>query len=101
MISGSCDTQQDHEELFASYYRCYKSVMTYINDKYYYGDNNLPLIPRTLEPLRKMIDEEYDNVSRQLSDAGGKYLLHTHDYVYFAFRNKENIPNLKGLKVIC
>lgn len=101
LVSGSCATQSEHIELFASYYRRFKTVMLHINELYYYGDTDIPIIPRTLNPIRERITDYYEEVVGQFERAGGKYLLHTHDYVYYAFKGNNEIPNVKGLKVIC
>jgi hypothetical protein len=100
LLAGSC-TKEEHVELFASYYRTYKGVTTYVNNLFYYGETDVPIIVRTLEPLRDKINEYRDVMIKLLTDSGGKYLLHTHDYLYYGFRCTNNIPDVKGLKVIC
>lgn len=89
------------EEVLASFYRKYSKITEYINEKYYYGDESVPLLERAVLPLREKVNDYYSKVVEQLSNSGGKYLLHTHDYVYYAFNTSAKLPDIKGAEIIC
>ena len=40
----------DVNDVFASYYRKYKPVTAYVNEKYYYGDASVPILERSILP---------------------------------------------------
>lgn len=91
----------DASEVFASYYRKYKMVTSYVNEKYFYGDDTVPIMERSILPLRDVVNAYRDKVFATLTDAGGKYLVQTNDFLYFAYTPEARIPELKGVKVIC
>ena len=88
-------------DVFASYYRKYKKVTAYVNEKYFYGDDTVPIMERSILPLRDIVNEYRDEVFNTLNNAGGKYLVQTNDFLYFAYTPEARIPELKGVKVIC
>lgn len=100
LVSGSCD-DSEHRQLFASFYRKYKPITAYVNNLYNYGEKNIPIIERTVVPIREMIDAYRAEVAELFATKGGKYLTTTHDYVYYAFVPGATLPELKGIKVIC
>ena len=100
LLSGSC-SREEHVKLFQSYYRRYQGVTSFVNEIYYYGESEIPIIPRVLQTVREALDAYRESVVTALSDAGGKYLTITHDYVYFAFKGNNQVPDMKGIKIIC
>lgn len=91
----------DVNDVFASYYRKYKKVTEYVNEKYYYGDESLPILERSILPLREKVNTYRDEMFQLLNNSGGKYLVQTHDYIYFAFIENAKLPDIKGAEVIC
>lgn len=91
----------DVNNVFASYYRKYKTITEYVNEKYYYGDDSIPMLERCILPLRNEVNSYRDDVLETFTNAGGKYLVQTHDFVYFAFTPNAKVPDMKGVKVIC
>lgn len=91
----------DAQAVFASYYRKYKPITEYVNEVYYYGDSSVPILERAVLPLRDTVDTYKQEVMSQLSNAGGKFLVQSHDFVYYAFAKSASIPDMKGVKVIC
>lgn len=100
IVSGSC-TEEEHRQLFASYYRKYNKITNYVNNQYHYGETNVDIIVRTIGPIRELINEHWIKVSTELSNAGGKFLCTTHDYIYFVFKPGVTIPDMNGVKIIC
>lgn len=101
LVSGSCKDQKEHIEIFASAYRRFHKFALYVNQIYYYGETNIPIIPRVLSPVRDSIDSYRKEVTEELTLEGGKYLTHTNDYLYYGFKGSGDIPTLKGASVIC
>lgn len=93
---------EDHSHVvFASFYRKYKGITKYVNSMYYYGDCTIPIVDRVLTPLREMIDSYSTEMYSTLDAAGGKFLVKTHDYLYFSFNSIDKLPELEGVEVIC
>ncbi len=101
LVSGSCKTQSEHIEIFASAYRRFHQFALFVNQIYYYGETNIPIVPRVLNPVRDTINVHCDKVTEELTLAGGKFLTHTHDYLYYGFKGDTSLPELKGAQVIC
>jgi hypothetical protein len=99
LVSGNI-TDEEYRKLICSYYSKYASFANFIDDKYIFGDKSVPLIARITEPVRKMIDDYTNEVKSSLNSAGGKYLMESHDYIYYSFKHKE-YPKLKGMDIIC
>lgn len=100
LVSGSGD-KQEHLEIFASFYRKYSGITEYVNQIYYFGETDIPIVPRVLQEVRATVDDYKNNVAGIFESAGGKYLLHTHDYLFYAFRGNNTIPDMEGLTLIC
>lgn len=100
-IVAGTDSPYDYRKLFASFYKKYPEFRGYVNDLYFYGDTSIPIIDRVVDKLRELITGYRDSVASCFDGAGGKYLLYTHDFIYYAFRNKDVIPKREGLCLIC
>ena len=87
--------------MFSHMYRRHKALLMYVNDMATYGDNLVPLVDRCLEPLRDKVNSYHDEVNQRLTDVGAKYLVTTHCYEYFCFRDEASIPEVKGGTIIC
>jgi len=88
-------------DVFASYYRKFKPVREYVNNLYFYGDNTIPILERSILPLREKVNNYRKEVIETVCGCGGKFLVQTHDYVYFAFIPTAKLPDIKGAKIIC
>lgn len=99
ILAGEC--KDDYNELVASFYTRFPKFRAYMNESYSFGDNDTPIIDRAILPLRRMVDEYSTAMMQTLHDMGGKYLLRTHDYLYYAFNVKPDIKALKGATIIC
>lgn len=88
-------------DVFASYYRKYKKVTAYVNEMYYYGDASVPILERSILPLREKVENYRNEIVDTITNSGGKFLVQTHDFVYFAFVPDARIPDVKGAKIIC
>lgn len=91
----------DVNDVFASYYRKYKKITEYVNNIYYFGDSSIPILERSILPLREQVNKYRDETLQYLDNVGGKYLVQTHDFLYFAFNSQAKIPEIKGAKKIC
>lgn len=91
----------DPVRVFASFYRKYSGITSYVNDKYYYGDDSIPIFDRSVLPLREMVDSYKESVKELLLGRGGKYLIESKDFVYFAFNVCPDLSDIKGVTVIC
>lgn len=100
LVSGNCDDVMLRQRL-ASYYRKYAKVMYYVNTVYEQGSVGEPLVDQILLDVKRLISEYTEMISDTMDTAHGKYLVTTHLYAYYAFNNKDSIPKLEGLKVIC
>ena len=100
ILAGSSN-KYDVNELLASFYRRYPTVTKYVNEKYNYGDNEVPLFDRCVLPLRREVDEYGENMYNLLSGLGGKFLVKTHDILYFAYKNGDEVSRVKGVELIC
>ena len=99
LVSGNI-SDESYRKLLCSYYMKYSSFCNYVTDKYIFGDKNIPLIRRIIEPARDIISLHTEEVCNTLKNSGGKFLMVTHDYVYYSY-NHDNIPELRGMTKIC
>lgn len=90
----------DINRIFATMYRKYPKFRTYVNDRFYYGDSEIPIITRIITPLRERIDEYTEEIIPILKIDRGKFLIRSRDYLYFAYNTIPDI-NLKGVHVLC
>lgn len=100
IVSGSC-TEEEHNALIASFYRRFPEVTEYINNLFYYGEKSIPINQRVVSAIAEIVEEYKNTVLTTLTNAGGKYLVLTHDYVYFSFIKKPELSELKGVNFIC
>lgn len=100
MLAGN-HGKYDCNEIFLSYYRKFASFRKLVNDAYYYGDENATLFDRVVKPLREEINMYAEEMHRKLDSVGGKYLISTHDKLYYGFKYREMIPDLIGGTIIC
>ena len=100
VLAGESDTY-DVNKIFASSYRKFKKLMAYVNDKYYYGNPDIPIYERAVLPLCDMVKEYCTFVHNKLNQLGGKYLVEDRYNVYYAFNIIPDVSDLKGAIVIC
>lgn len=100
ILSGGNESY-DLNKMFASIYRRYPKVSEYVSNLYYYGDASIPIIDRCIKPLREMVDNYGKHMYETLTSYGGKYLVQTHDILYFSFLKDDKIKELKGVDIIC
>lgn len=98
LVSGDCDDRL-YRKTLKSVYKRFRDFADYADDKLIFGDPKESDITKIIKPVRTAINEQIQNTERLLSAAGGKFLVCSKDYVYFAFLH-DNIPQLEGMKVI-
>ena len=91
IVSGETE-EGIYNELVSSFYNKYKGFMSYVNDRYFYGDDMVPIIERSVphalalqrrEPaVTQHLDTRLDNRPgrhhRHRTHYQKQYLLHTH-----------------------
>lgn len=100
LFSGS-KGYYDCNNIFMSYYRKFPSFRRIINDAFYYGDDSVPLFERVVYPIRQELNNHTAETIETLRNSGGKFLINTHDYVYFAFPIGSAVPDILGGEKIC
>lgn len=96
-----CSGGDNCEDILFSYYRKFKTVRALVNEQYFYYDDTTPINDRIMKQLRDVVNAYGIEVRNQLERSGGKYLIYTHDYMYYAFQPSMPIPVLKGGTLIC
>lgn len=103
LISGNRDDKAC-ARLLASYYRKYADVAEHINNlDSFMGDSDLPLSQLVLNEAVTAVKSYELESTTYLSNHGGKYLVSTHAYLYFAFRHDPSdiLDKLEGAVLIC
>ena len=101
LVSGNCSDEK-YKSIIKSYYRKFIAFGNYINHIFIFGDKSIPYIRRIVEPARSLLNEYYDIVCEDITINGGKYLMRTNEYVYFAMvENVEFETSLEGVKLVC
>lgn len=100
IISGNCDDETLNTR-FASYYRKYSKVTEYVNRLYEAGSTGIPLVEQLREALSNTVKSYTDFVRESAEQCGGKYLVTTHCYMYYAFAKSSKLPEINGVKIIC
>ena len=96
-----CSGGDNCEALLLSYYRKFRTVRSLVNEQYFYYDDTAPINDRIFKSLREIINAYGAEVMDKMEASGGKYLVSTHDFVYFAFNLSMPVPVVKGGTLIC
>ena len=99
LVSG-VTSDEEFQELISSYYKRYAAFANYVDDKYLFGDENVPLIMRIIAPARVLIKENMEGIIRLCKIYGGKYLGVHKDYVYVQLSD-ENPPTIWKCERVC
>lgn len=100
LLSGQT-SPYNYNELLQSFYRCQPKFMEHVNQVYFYGDNDIPIVNRILLPLRKRIDDYTLSIKELFDATHNKFLVQTHDYLYYSVYDKDSVPDVKGMIFIC
>lgn len=99
LVAGTI-SDSGYQDLISSYYVQYSAFANYVDEKYFFEDQSLPLLSRIIEPARSVIQDYAERVEQVCRRYGGK-LLGTHqDYSYYVFPS-ETLPELEGSERIC
>lgn len=98
-ISGNSD-DETRRKLLAHYYRKHKDITLYINELCLYGEEDVDLLETVQANLKQTIDEYTRKVMSTLDAMGYKYLVTTHNYLYYASRSTIEL-SLLGAEIIC
>ena len=88
-------------DMIASFYRRFPTFRTFVNDIFNYGNDAIPITDRVVTELRKQVFDYHNQMFNYFDRVGGKYLISTHEYLYFAFNSVPDIANIKGASIIC
>lgn len=98
LVSGNVP---DFNKMLNSYYSKFPHFREYMNEEFYFGDTSRPISDRTLEHMNSLILQFETKVRSLCELAGGKYLVYTHYFLYYAYASKELVPQIDGGFVIC
>ena len=86
LVAGTV-SDADFQGLITSYYKRYAAFANYVDEKYLFGEQSLPLVVRIIEPARTVIHEYEQRVRAISQQYGGQYLGNHQDFAYFAFKS--------------
>lgn len=99
LVSGKV-SDAEFQELLVSYYKRYSAFANYVDEKYLFGDTNIPLVTRIIKPAREAIGEYTKTVMRVGRIYSGTYLGNHQDFVYLAFTS-DLLPEFDGGCRLC
>lgn len=99
-LSGKYDDADCYATL-AGYYRRHSDATRYINNVVNYEDTDQPLAELVMQRLSSAISDYCQTVMNSYLSCGGKLLVRTHNYIYFAFNFKPDVEYSEGVKLIC
>lgn len=104
LVSHGCDvTTEEYSKIFQSYYRKYATFANYVTNITMFGDSSIPWIYRVMRPIRESIEcykQEVDTMVRSAAGTKVKFLMHTHDYVYYSYLRGKPL-SIEGGTIIC
>lgn len=104
LVSHGCDvTAERYSKIFQSYCKKYVAFFNYVMDETMFGNSEVPWIYRVMHPVRESIEnyrKYVDDKVRNAPDTKVRFLMHTHDYVYYAYLRGKPI-DIEGGTIIC
>lgn len=82
-------------------YKKFPTFRTFVNDEFYFGDTSRPIADRIKDMVQDRLTFSADNSKQYCMMSGGKFLVYTHYYLYFAFANKDVTPKIDGGIIVC
>lgn len=98
LISGHVS---DYGKCMQSFYNKFPAFREFVNSEYYYGERSIPITTRIKSGLHASINDRVQEINSICQASGGKYLVYTHCYLYFAFNLVCKVPACEGGIVIC
>lgn len=99
LLSASGVTNRVYQILFERAYLDSERFRFYVDGQFLFKSPEENLLSVVIAPLREKVDKYQVELFNRLTSSGFKYLMSTHDYVYYA-TSKAPIPELEGLTVI-
>lgn len=99
LVSGNVSDEK-YRDILTSYYTRFYSFANYVDEKFLFEPDDIPLIRRLVEPVRKIIDTYAQNIVQVMTKNNGTLVLRSHDYLYFYFK-RESVPRVEECKFIC
>lgn len=99
LVSGSVESNMDYSLLLESYYKKFVAFANYIDASIMFEDSERNLLQNIMIPIRNTIESYKVDMKSIISEAGGKLVLDTHDYLYFAFKADEYTP-IDGVEIV-
>ena len=100
MVSGTV-SDEDFRDLITSYYKRYSAFANYVDEKYLFEDQDIPLLVRVINPAREAIKEYEKRIIAITRSHRGEFLGNDKDYVYVAFTHEGQVPNFEESKRVC
>ena len=99
LVSGSC-TDSQFQHLLSSNYKRFSAFANFVDERFLFGDQSVPLASRVIAPARAAIEAYKQKACRLAGMYHGTKIGEHHDYLYLMFRDG-NIPNIVGGETIC
>lgn len=98
LVSGNT---VEPRKLLKSYYSKFPMFREFVNDEFYFGDTSKDIYDRILAHMQRTINDCANETQDACILTGGKYLVMTHDFLYYAYKSRHAIPKVVGGTVIC
>lgn len=95
LVSGTCSDTELRQYLKFFYLRN-PSFSNFVTREYYFGNQNLPLLRRIIEPARERINRYYEELAGKNFDIIGLDA----DYLYLQV-DTDVAPDIKGVAKVC
>ena len=100
LVSGDAD-DATYIKTLSRYYLSHAAFANYVSSIMLYGNRNEPFITRFTQETRKYLDSYVNKVDSEVFKYGGsKFLLHDHEYRYYAVVPACTLESVKGVKFI-
>lgn len=100
LVAGTV-SDSDFQELITSYYKRYAAFANYVDEKYLFGEQQLPLVFRIIGPARDCIKQYEERLIAQCQMRRGRYIGSHQDFAYFAFNTAGHLPEFEESCRVC
>lgn len=99
LIAGDLP-EEEYKKLLLSYYTRFLTFQDYIDTQCMFGDRNIPLVQRVVQPLLDKLSEHRTKLLTSIYKNNGQFLAESREYLYASF-NKRYVPDIEGGVRIC
>ena len=79
----------------------YAAFANYVDEKYLFGEQQLPLVFRIIGPARDCIKQYEERLIAQCQMRRGRYIGSHQDFAYFAFNTADHLPEFEESCRVC